>query len=271
VTTSIAVDAWQAVGDPTQLLQVLVNLVANARDAMPGGGTLQLTGENLVVTDAFTERVAAPGNYVLIRVEDTGTGMPREVVERVFEPFFTTKGIGEGTGLGLATSVSIVQSHGGAMRVHSEPGSGSRFDILIPAATAAEEPEKTPARPAEAPRGSGQLVLVADDEPDIRRAARLALESYGYRVAVVSNGQEALDYLIQFPGQTQLVFSDMAMPVMDGDALLAAIDDRFADLPVLLTSGLSLWSPAPATRRGFLAKPYSTDQLRAEIARLLTN
>ncbi len=271
VSSFVPPDAWKAVGDPTQLLQVLVNLVANARDAMPHGGTLRLTVENVHVADAFSLRVPNPGRYVGFRVEDTGEGMPAEVLAHAFDPFYTTKGIGEGTGLGLATSASIVQSHGGSMQVYSEVGSGSRFDVLLPAAATPAESEldATPPATAEPPLGTGQHVLIVDDEPDIRRAARIALEGHGYRVSVVSNGREALDYLAQFPGETQIILSDVAMPVMDGTALLAAVTQSHPQLPVLLTSGLSLGPKEAGARRGFLTKPYSTDQLRSEIARLL--
>ena len=227
--------------------------------------------ENVVVTDAFAMRVAAPGNFVRIRVEDTGVGMPADVVERVFEPFFTTKGVGEGTGLGLASSASIVQSHGGSIQVYSEVGAGTRFDIMIPAAGSATGAAATVAGNAGSPRGSGQLVLIVDDEAEIRQSARAALEAHGYRAAVVANGREALNYLSRFEGEVDIVVSDISMPVMDGTELLGRLNRDRPELPILLTSGLSLTAPELAERREFLPKPYSAEQLRSAVARLLAN
>jgi two-component system, cell cycle sensor histidine kinase and response regulator CckA len=270
VTVTADEDCWMAVGDPTQLLQVLLNLVGNARDAMPEGGDLRISAQNVAVIDAFSARLPTPGRYIHLRVEDTGGGMPPEVAQRVFEPFFTTKGVGEGTGLGLATSASIVQSHGGGMQVYSELDFGTRFDIHIPAAapTTVKPNASVPTAIPEIPRGAGQLVLIVDDEPTIRLAARVALEQFGYRVAVAANGQEALDYLAQFPDEQPLIVSDMAMPVMDGPALLAELSRSHSQLPVLVTSGLSRWKPDPRLRQAYLAKPYSSEQLRREVARL---
>lgn len=264
---------WNTIGDPTQLLQVLVNLVGNARDAMPGGGDLRISARNVDVNSPFHFHLPAPGRYVRIEVEDSGTGMPADVAKKVFEPFFTTKRMGEGTGLGLATSIATVRSHGGNMQVYSEPDIGSRFDIFLPAA--APEAVSTSGKLANAtpvaPRGRGQLVLVVDDEPEIRRVATHALESYGYHTAVAGNGAEALDYLDTFPGAAALVFSDMSMPVMDGATMLTQIDELYPRLPVLLASGLNATMPESRSeaKRDFIAKPYSASDLRQAVARTL--
>ena len=270
VTIDVASDCWNVVGDPTQLGRVLVNLVTNAQAAMPGGGLLRISAENLFVSDPLALRLPALGRFVRIQVEDTGSGMTPQVLDRAFEPFFTTKGVGEGSGLGLASSASIVQNHGGSIQAHSEVGAGTRFEILIPAV--ASEPgvsAQTSIPTATTPRGSGQLVLVVDDESAIRHSARITLESYGYRAAVVANGAEALDYLERFPSQTSLIVSDISMPVMGGVALLAELDRNIPNLPVLLTSGLSFAAPDVQGRREFLAKPFTADQLRSAVARLL--
>ena len=195
--------------------------------------------------------------------------MQPEVVERAFEPFFSTKGVGEGTGLGLASSASIVQSHGGTIQVYSEVGAGTRFEIMIPAVASAAAATPQSAAGVAPPRGNGELVLVVDDEAEIRQTARTALESHGYRVAVTANGREALNYLSRFPGDVSLIVSDISMPVMDGSELLARLNRDQPELPMLLTSGLSFSAPTLTEGREFLPKPYSAQQLRAAVARLL--
>jgi PAS domain S-box-containing protein len=269
----VAPGTWDTIGDPTQLLQVLVNLVGNARDAMSEGGDLRISARNVDVSMPFHFHLPSPGRYVRIEVEDSGTGMTAEIAKKAFEPFFTTKRIGEGTGLGLATSIATVRSHGGNMQVYSEPEIGSRFDIFLPAAAPeAAAATSTPAAVApQVPRGTGQLVLVVDDEPNIRHVAKQALETWGYRTAVAGNGAEALEYLDTFPDATALVFSDMSMPVMDGTAMLAQIDELYPQLPVLLASGLNTTVP-PSTseaKRHFMAKPYIATELRLAVARML--
>jgi PAS domain S-box-containing protein len=276
VHTRIAPGTWNTVGDPTQLQQVLVNLVGNARDAMSAGGDLRISARNVDVSMPFHYHLPAPGRYVRIEVEDSGTGMPADVVKKIFEPFFTTKRTGEGTGLGLATSIATVRSHGGNIQVYSEPDVGSRFDVFLPAAapepTASGKPTTPMILGASIPRGKGQLVLVVDDEPEIRHVAKQALETYGYRTAVAGNGVEALEYLATFPGDTDLVFSDMSMPVMDGATMLAKIDELYPTLPVLLSSGLTTTvpeSPPGVAGRDFISKPYVAPDLAAAVGRLL--
>ena len=276
VHTRIAPGTWNTVGDPTQLQQVLVNLVGNARDAMSAGGDLRISARNVDVSMPFHYHLPAPGRYVRIEVEDSGTGMPADIAKKIFEPFFTTKRTGEGTGLGLATSIATVRSHGGNIQVYSEPDVGSRFDVFLPAAApepvGAGKPTSPMVLSASIPRGNGQLVLVVDDEPDIRHVAKQALESYGYRTAVAGNGVEALEYLATFPGDTDLVFSDMSMPVMDGATMLTKIDELYPKLPVLLASGLTTTvpeSPVGVAGRDFISKPYVAPDLAAAVGRLL--
>ena len=263
-------DVWDTVGDPTQLLQVLVNLATNAKDAMPAGGDLRVWARNVDVSAPFDLRLPSAGRYLCIHVEDSGTGMPPDVEKKIFEPFFTTKGIGSGTGLGLATSMSIVSSHGGTMHVYTEPGNGSRFDVYLPASAPVSVLAGVISTPhLEAPRGTGQLVLIVDDEPEIRHLARIALEAYGYSTVLAGNGSEALDYLERFPGETDLVFSDITMPVMDGTTMVGVIDEKYPGLPVLLTSGLSVVAPDSTGLREFIAKPYTASGLRGAIASIL--
>ena len=276
VHTRVAPGTWNTVGDPTQLQQVLVNLVGNARDAMSAGGDLRISARNVDVSMPFHYHLPAPGRYVRIEVEDSGTGMPADIAKKIFEPFFTTKRTGEGTGLGLATSIATVRSHGGNIQVYSEPDVGSRFDVFLPAAAPEPAANAKPTSPmvlsASIPQGKGQLVLVVDDEPDIRLVAKQALESYGYRTAVAGNGLEALEYLATFPGDTAIVFSDMSMPVMDGATMLGKIDVLYPKLPVLLASGLTTTvpeSPEGVAGRDFISKPYVAPELAAAVGRLL--
>ncbi len=225
--------------DATQLHQVLLNLCVNARDAMPQGGTLTLRARSLLV-DAARVRPhpdAAPGTYVVLEVEDTGVGIPREIADRIFEPFFTTKGPTKGTGLGLSTVQGIVRSHGGFVTVSSESGQGSRFQVYLPAARALEP---TPARASNPPfqRGGGELVLVVDDEPPILVATSTLLQHHGYSVLTAANGSEALALLVEHRSRVRAILTDVMMPVMGGvDFVRAArtIDPRIS---VLVTTGL---------------------------------
>lgn len=183
---------WAVKGDPTQLHQVLLNLCVNARDAMPTGGKLFIGASNKVLDDHYAamNMEARPGPHVIIQVEDSGMGMPPDVIDRIFEPFFTTKELGKGTGLGLSTTIAIVKSHGGFIRVYSELGVGTKFCVYLPALTV------TAAEPltlidSDLPRGSGELILVVDDEAAVRNITQQTLEAFGYRVLVAADGTEA--------------------------------------------------------------------------------
>ncbi len=263
-------ELWKTTGDPTQLLQVLLNLVNNARDALPDGGKLALAARNISVAESISSltHLAAAGDYVLIEVEDNGTGMTGDVMSKIFEPFYTTKGVGEGTGLGLATSAAIVQGHGGVIQVYSEPGQGTRFRLHLPANSSSSAVENEGASAdelAELPRGSGQLVLIVDDEVAIRMITRQTLESFGYTTAVASNGAEAIEYCELAPGTVDLVLTDMTMPVMDGAELAALLRVHHPDIRVVAASGLTANSEiADADDSGiqlFLSKPFTTAQL----------
>ena len=177
---------WPVLGDPTQLHQILLNLCVNARDAMPSGGRLVLTAENVAVDEpyAVTHGKLTPGRYVVLGVADTGIGMPKHVLERIFDPFFTTKESGKGTGLGLSTVLAIVRSHGGYVNVGTEPGHGTAFKVYLPAAEAAAGAPQPAAAARQLPRGRGELVLLVDDEVSVRDIARRILEAYGYQVLV---------------------------------------------------------------------------------------
>lgn len=253
-------------GDPTQLHQVLLNLCVNARDAMPRGGDLRITARTSTVDPHYAalHPGATPGHHVVICVEDSGEGMPAEVLDKIFEPFFTTKELGRGTGLGLSTSQGIVRSHGGFLRAYSDVGHGTRMMIYLPVhdgdhAAAQEEVEVL------LPRGQGELVLVVDDEPSVRQITRQTLEAFGYRVVTARDGAEAVSVFAQQHREVSVVLTDMMMPIMDGLALIQVLLRIQPEVRVIAASGLNAngrtAKAADLGIRHFLAKPYTTEVL----------
>lgn len=270
IRTQAPASLWPLTGDATQLHQVLLNLCVNARDAMPSGGVLTISATNAAVDEPFSAYPVegAPGRYVVVTVSDTGSGMPPEVRDRIFEPFYTTKGQVEGTGLGLSTSLAIVQSHGGRITVSSEPGLGSSFRVYLPAR--AEEPGQ-PAQQAK-PRlrhGRGELVLVVDDEPAIRQITRRALERHGYRVVLAASGSEALTIFEAQGAGICMVLTDLMMPGMDGRTLLRRLREMRPDLRIIRVSGLPHDSAADTRFDRFLRKPFTMEELLATAQEVL--
>ncbi len=262
-------------GETTQLHQVLLNLCMNSRDAMPGGGTITVHAANTVV-DAELARVsplAKPGPHVLISVTDTGHGMTPKVMERVFDPFFTTKGIGAGTGLGLSTALGIVRSHGGFMTVSSKPNEGATFRIYLPGA---HSDSLAPSRVATTglPEGNSELILIVDDEPSIRGATRMALETHGYRALVASGGADGLVLFRQHASEISLVLTDVMMPGMSGVAMLRemlAIEPRLRALVMTgMTSNSNRVEIAALGVGEPLAKPFRPRDLIAAVQRVLS-
>ncbi len=266
IRTNFAKDLWTVTGDATQMHQVLMNVCLNARDAMPGGGKLVLTAENVRMDETYA-RVhldAKPISYVLLKVEDTGSGMSPEVQEKVFDPFFTTKEVDKGTGLGLATSRSIVKAHGGFISVYSEVGKGSSFKIYLPARVQkAPDLEEGPQRAK--PMGEGELILVVDDESAVRDITRQILETYGYRVITAGNGGEALALYAERNGEIRVIITDMMMPYMDGAAMIRAIKKIDPKARIIASSGLAANEQASGAQGlgvdVFMAKPYKSDAL----------
>ncbi|MDX2026268.1 PAS domain S-box protein [Microcella sp.] len=259
------------IGDPTQLVQVLVNLATNARDAMDDSGHLTITADELDVDEGYlsVSHPAAPGRYIIIGVEDSGHGMTAEVQEKIFEPFFTTKPPGRGTGLGLATSLAIIRSHGGFMQVYSEIGHGSRFVVGLPVDAHGEREHEPPAESASAlPRGDGDVILVVDDDDDISRVAAATLEANGYRTLTARNGREAIDLIESGAHSVDLVLTDMMMPVMDGAATSAYLEENHPNIPIIAASGFTAGSGSASIGLGiarFIAKPYTTSHLLTSI------
>ncbi|MBH8573654.1 PAS domain S-box protein [Nostocaceae cyanobacterium CENA369] len=235
---AIPEDLWAIFGDFTQLHQVLMNLVVNARDAMPDGGTIKISTENMFIDEAYTRMNldAKVGHYVVMTVSDTGIGMPAEILDRIFEPFFTTKEVGTGTGLGLSTMLGIIKSHDGFVNVSSQVGKGSQFKLFLPAvqATQAMNIEEM-----ESPRGDGELILVVDDEAQIREITTIVLENYNYKTLTASNGIEAIALYAQHKHRISAVLMDMMMPEMDGTTAIRTLQKMNLQVQIIACSGLN--------------------------------
>lgn len=266
VRTAVASDVWLVSADPTQLHQVLLNLCVNARDAMPDGGTLTIAAENVALDAAYASMIlnGRPGDFVCLQVSDTGTGMPPEVMARIFEPFFTTKEQGKGTGLGLSTTLGIVKSHGGFIRVESEPGKGTTFKIHLPAVLEGEAAAASENAP-NLLRGNGEMVLIIDDEESHRVIMGDTLKEFGYRVLLAGDGAEACSLYAQRPAEIDVVLTDLMMPIMDGAATIRTLKRMNQQLPIIADSGNTVPQYVALARAAgadtFLARPYRTETL----------
>lgn len=261
------------VGDPTQIQQVLVNLCLNARDALPEGGRLELSARPVSIDPSTADAVpdARPGHYVQITVRDDGTGMSKEIQERAFEPFFTTKGVGEGTGLGLSTTAAIVRSHDGFLTLEGAEGVGTTVRIHLPVKKAPAGAGPAPSTPSTELGGSGEVILVVDDEPSIRRVTQRILELHGYQVLTAAHGAEALDLPQLRSREIDLILTDLTMPVMDGTALVRTLRRQGSMVPIVAVSGregsAAVLGGGEAIR--FLPKPYTPVQLLTTLRQAL--
>ncbi len=270
ITSRYPEDLWSIKGDPTQLHQVMLNISVNARDAMPAGGKIAFASDNFDVDEHYATMSAGatPGPHVMLRITDTGSGMPRETIDKIFDPFFTTKEPGKGTGLGLSTALGIVKSHGGFVSVYSEVGEGTTFKIFLPAevSDASLVSSKTGVAPAE---GNGELVLVVDDEENILRATKTALERHHYRVIAANDGVEALALFAQQMQAIRVVLTDIAMPYMDGVASIRALRKMRSDVPIIAFTGdagqARLNELQAMNVNSFLTKPFNTENLLAAV------
>ncbi len=253
-------------GDSNQLHQVILNLCINARDAMPRGGEIRISAENIEIDPTFAAMnlEAKVGPHVLIRVEDGGEGINPEIIEKIFDPFFTTKSVGKGTGLGLSTSLAIVRGHGGFIRVSSQIGKGSCFSVYLPASLEHAGPALA-REPAGLPEGGAGTVLIVDDEESIRRIARLTLESHGYRTLLAVDGGEAVSIYREHSGRIDVVLTDMMMPVMDGTATIRHLKEINPAVRIIASSGVAagreLAHLAEMGIRHILPKPYTAEAL----------
>jgi two-component system, cell cycle sensor histidine kinase and response regulator CckA len=218
LTTDLAADLRPVLADPGQMEQILVNLAVNARDAMPSGGKLTIQTTNADVDETMVDHAELPpGRYAALKVSDTGTGIPKDVLDRVFEPFFTTKPKGQGTGLGLATVYGIVNQAGGRVQIYSEPGIGTILTALLPATE--QNLITAPVPPARPQQGHGQTILVVEDEPAMREVTHRILARNGYHVVAAASGHDALGVLASQLNQIDVLLTDVIMPQMQGREL----------------------------------------------------
>jgi len=273
VETVMAGGLWRAFVDPGQLENAILNLVINARDAMPNGGRLTVETSNAHLDDAYAEAVA--GQYVLISVTDSGTGIPADVIARVFDPFFTTKGVGKGTGLGLSQVHGFVKQSGGSVKVYSEPGRGTTVNLYLPRYVGAETGLdcETPALSAESARAKdGEVILVVEDDEKIRFLSVEALRDFGYTVVQAGDASQALAVLAVQP-RVDLLFTDIVMPDVNGRQLADKARESRPDLKVLYTSGFTknavvhngVLDPGVA----LISKPFTIDDLAIKVRLVL--
>ncbi len=259
--------------DPIQIDHVLMNLAVNARDAMPEGGILTVESANVVLDEEYarTHVEANPGNYVLLKVTDTGTGIDESTLEHIFEPFYTTKAAGEGTGLGLSMVHGIVRRHGGYIRCYSEPGKWTTFKIYLPALSSDEDIEVVPVGPM--PSGGSETILLVDDEEDIRDVGSRILAKAGYEVITASNGREALEVYERRGSEIALVLLDLIMPQMGGKQCLEGLLRLNPSAKVVIAGGNSDNGPAEDPlgmgAEAFVIKPYDIRQVMEVVRKVL--
>ncbi len=272
IYTDISPNLWTVCADATQLHQVLMNLVVNARDAMPHGGTLSIYAENVYIDEQYAQMniEAKVGNYIMLTVSDTGVGISNEILQRIFEPFFTTKEVGKGTGLGLSTVMGIIKNHGGFVNVYSEVGLGAQFKVYLPAQEGAFFHE---VEDLEQPKGHGELVLVVDDEVSIREITKISLEMSNYKVLTASDGIEAIALYAQRKNEISVVLMDMMMPEMDGLTTIRTLQKINSQVKIIATSGLAstdkMAEAADVGAKAFLSKPYTAVELLKTLSSIL--
>ncbi|WP_244635793.1 cell cycle histidine kinase CckA [Chthonobacter albigriseus] len=269
-------DVWPVMADLNQFEQVIINLAVNARDAMPGGGKLEVRTANVTPAqaEAYGYQGLVPAEYVMIEVQDTGTGMPPDVMEKIFEPFFSTKEVGKGTGLGLSTVYGIIKQTDGYIYVDSEVGAGTTFRIFLPRhfpvqETGQDEGGKKPEAPPVADLTGSATILLVEDEEAVRAFAARALQSRGYTVHEAGSGTEALEVMEHAGGHIDLVVSDVVMPEMDGPTLLRELRKTRPDLKIIFVSGYAedaFKKNLPENEQfTFLPKPFSLKQLATTV------
>jgi CheY-like chemotaxis protein len=271
--TRLSAEAARTRADAGQLEQVLMNLVVNAKDAMPGGGTLTLETEKIVVDESHRRgpTFIRPGEYLMLSVSDTGMGMSKETQSRIFEPFFTTKEKGKGTGLGLSTVYGIVKQSGGYVMVQSDEGRGTTFQIYLPRVEGVAEKLLAPA--VHAALGGTETVLLVEDEESVRQLVRETLAAKGYRVMEAQNGESGVAAAAQHDGKIDLVITDVVMPGMGGRELVKQLAQTRPETKVLYLSGYTedaiLNEDTIESGAAFLQKPFTLQNLSSKVREVL--
>ena len=272
--TVLAGGLWRVNADPNQLESAILNLCVNSRDAMPDGGQLTIETANAFLDEAYVdfETEISPGQYVMIGVTDTGTGMPPDVVERAFDPFYTTKGVGKGTGLGLSQVYGYVKQSGGHVKIYSEPGHGTTVKIYLPRLLKGE-PAVSGGPAPEPPRGhEDEIILVVEDDDRVRRMSVDALRELGYTVVQASGAAQAMEVLAARP-TISLLFTDVVMPDINGRRLAEMARAERPDLKVLFTTGYTrnavVHNGVLDAGVAFLAKPFTVEQLSRKVREVL--
>jgi two-component system cell cycle sensor histidine kinase/response regulator CckA len=271
ITTSLDYTIPTIEGDPGQLEQVIVNLLLNARDAMPDGGFISIT---TTMTEVKKDRLdipvyIEPGEYVLLTISDPGQGIPENIKNRIFDPFFTTKERGKGTGLGLSTAYGIIKDHKGYITLHSEVGKGSTFNIYLPVSG---KPIPETVKPQQVSLEGHEKVLVVDDEDDVLDYIKDVLENHGYEVIPTNNPLLAIDIFKEFSNELELVITDIVMPLMEGTELIRNLKMIKPDIKTIAVSGYSdriIIDKEKLMIDAFIKKPFEGDHLLLEIRRLL--
>ncbi|MEH1795468.1 PAS domain-containing hybrid sensor histidine kinase/response regulator [Nostoc sp.] len=264
INVDITPDIGVVFGDSTELHQVLMNLAINARDAMPNGGQLCISATKVFIDQNYARMHigATVNSYVKITVTDTGVGINSEIIDRIFDPFFTTKEVGKGTGLGLSILMGIVNSYGGFVEVASQVGIGTKFQVYLPNQ---EGSTSQVVDEVKLSTGQGELILVVDDEVAITEITKTTLEIYNYRVLTAQNGIEALALYTQHQDEIRLVLMDIMMPSINGKTAIRTLQTINPQVPIVAMSGLATAEALVQTTgvaiQGFLAKPFSTEQL----------
>ena len=266
IQTYFPQELWTIYGDATKIHQILINLCINARDAMPQGGILKISAENLAIDETYARihDLAQPGDYIVITVTDTGFGIAPEILNHIFEPFFTTKEKNQGTGLGLSTVMGIVKSYGGFINVYSDER-GTSFKVHL---KASQSTEISLQNATKIPRGDGELILVVDDEALIRDITKITLEKYAYRVLTADDGIDALAKYAQYPQQIRLVLIDVMMPEMNGTKAIEMLKKMNPEIKIITMSGFSSGKQEVAKNipnQVFLSKPYTAEELLTTI------
>ena len=274
IAISLGEDVGKIYADPSQIEQILINLVVNARDAMPNGGKITIVTENVDLDQTYADMHIAikPGPYVMLAVSDSGVGMNAETREHIFEPFFTTKEVGKGTGLGLSTVYGIVKQSGGYVWVYSEPGQGTTFKVYLPRMDSVRPVVEKPVLPLE-PQPGAETILLVEDEEVVRELVREVLDMNGYTVLEARDGPEAIRVADRHDDPIQLMLTDLVMPKMSGRELAEKLLPKRPEMRVLYMSGYTddtvLHHGIVDPGISFLQKPFRADALARKVREIL--